>query len=45
MYFIEVGTLRNPVNLIDGDNLSQLLQTGLTDEVRFLKQNDYVLVD
>jgi hypothetical protein len=45
MSFTEAGILRTPVNLIDGQNSVQLLETALIDEVRFIIQDDFRQVD
>ncbi|WP_369995173.1 hypothetical protein [Winogradskyella sp.] len=45
MSFSSPGVLRNPLNLVNGENQVQLLGTGDLDMVRFVEQDPYSLVE
>lgn len=44
MTFTNVGTQTNPVTVVEGVNLAQLVDTGLQDEIHFIFQGDFDLV-
>ncbi|BAO74692.1 hypothetical protein WPG_0462 [Winogradskyella sp. PG-2] len=44
MTFNQIGYQRQPVVLVDGQNIAQLVDTGVTDEIRFIIQDDFELV-
>ena len=44
MTFNQIGTLSQPVILVDGQNIAQLVTTGVLDEIRFVVQDDFELV-
>lgn len=44
MTFNQIGMQRQPVELADGQNITQLVVTGVTDEIRFVIQGNFELV-
>ncbi len=45
MSFSEAGTKRNPITLVDGGNIAELTVTAKADEVFYVIQDDFELVD
>jgi hypothetical protein len=44
MTFNDIGTQSQPVELVDGQNIAQLVTTGDMDEIRLVIQDDFELV-
>ena len=44
MTFNQTGSQRQPIELTDGQNIAQLVDTGVTDEIRYIVQDDFELV-
>jgi hypothetical protein len=44
MTFNDIGSQSQPVLLVDGQNIAQLVTTGVLDEIRFVVQDDFELV-
>lgn len=44
MSFSEAGTKRTPIILVNGVNIAELSGTTLSDEVKFVEQDDFQLV-
>jgi len=45
MSFSQAGTKRNPIALVDGKNIAELSATATTDEIVYVSQGDFELVD
>ncbi len=45
MSFSEAGTKRNPIALVDGKNIAELSATGTSNEVTYIEQDGFELVD
>ncbi|MFT4612314.1 MAG: hypothetical protein ACJA2M_000405 [Polaribacter sp.] len=45
MSFSDEGISYNPIELVEGKNIVQLVETGFTKEVTYVLQDDFILVD
>lgn len=45
MSFSKAETKRNPITLVDGKNIAELAATAITDEIYYVSQGDFVLVN
>jgi hypothetical protein len=45
MTFLKEGAQINPVTLIDGLNTIQIVESGYTSNIYFVKQDDFELVE
>lgn len=45
MSFSQAGTKRNPIALVDGKNIAELAATATTDEIFYISQDDFELVN
>jgi hypothetical protein len=45
MSFSAVGISYLPIELVEGKNIAQLVETGLTEEIAYVLEDDFILVD
>lgn len=45
MTFLEEGVQINPVTLLDGENTAQIVESGFTSNINFVKQDEFQLVE
>jgi hypothetical protein len=45
MSFSAVGSSYLPIELVEGRNIAQLVETGLTKEIAYVLEDDFILVD